>query len=309
MASTVPADLTGALDCVVVGAGPAGLTAATYLARYRRRVVVLDAGASRARLIPASHNCPGFPLGVAGNRLLERYRAHAVRYGVDICAGRVGAVRRTDDGFTVQMEQGDVPAWTAANVVLATGVVDRLPAMEGRDEAIAHGVLRLCAVCDAYEALDQHIAVLGDDLDAALAHARFLRTFSRRVSVIVGQGMAPDGSGRRVSDEGIGIHLGPSRLALVQGKCQVRFADGSVEHYDTLYPVLGADPQTQLVRALAPGTDAQGALQVDRHMQTDIEGLYAIGDLVSGLNQISVAVGHAAVAATAIHRSLPQHLA
>lgn len=309
MASTVPADPAGALDCVVVGAGPAGLTAATYLARYRRRIVVLDAGASRARLIPASHNCPGFPMGVAGNRLLERYRTHAVRYGVDIHAGRVGEVGRTDDGFLVQMEQGDARAWTAANVILATGVVDRLPAMEGRDEAIAHGVLRLCAVCDAYEALDQHIAVLGDDLDAALAHARFLRTFSRRVSVIVGQGTAPGGSGRRVSNDGIGIHLGPSRLALVQGKCQVRFADGSVEHYDTLYPVLGADPQTQLVRTLAPGTDAQGALQVDRHMQTDIEGLYAIGDLVSGLNQISVAVGHAAVAATAIHRSLPQHLA
>lgn len=308
MASTVPADPASALDCVVVGAGPAGLTAATYLARYRRRIVVLDAGASRARLIPASHNCPGFPMGVAGNRLLERYRTHAVRYGVDIHAGRVGEVGRTDDGFLVQMEQGDARAWTAANVILATGVVDRLPAMEGRDEAIAHGVLRLCAVCDAYEALDQHIAVLGDDLDAALSHARFLRTFSRRVSVIVGQGEAAE-SGRRVSADGIGIHLGPSRLALVQGKCQVRFADGSVEHYDTLYPVLGADPQTQLVRTLAPGTDAHGALQVDRHMQTDIDGLYAIGDLVSGLNQISVAVGHAAVAATAIHRSLPQHLA
>ena len=308
MASTVPADPAGVLDCVVVGAGPAGLTAATYLARYRRRVVVLDAGASRARLIPASHNCPGFPMGVAGNRLLERYRTHAVRYGVDIHTGRVGEVGRTDDGFLVQMEQGDARAWTAANVILATGVVDRLPAMEGRDEAIAHGVLRLCAVCDAYEALDQHIAVLGDDLDAALSHARFLRTFSRRVSVIVGQGEAGE-SGRSVSADGIGIHLGPSRLALVQGKCQVRFADGSVEHYDTLYPVLGADPHTQLVRTLAPGTDAQGALQVDRHMQTDIDGLYAIGDLVSGLNQISVAVGHAAVAATAIHRSLPQHLA
>jgi thioredoxin reductase (NADPH) len=307
MASTVPADPAGALDCVVVGAGPAGLTAATYLARYRRRIVVLDAGTSRARLIPASHNCPGFPMGVAGNRLLERYRTHAVRYGVDIHAGRVGEVGRTDDGFLVQMEQGDARAWTAANVILATGVVDRLPAMEGRDEAIARGVLRLCAVCDAYEALDQHIAVLGDDLDAALAHARFLRTFSRRVSVIVGQGEAAE-SGRRVSADGIGIHLGRSRLALVQGKCQVRFADG-VEHYDTLYPVLGADPQTQLVRTLAPGTDAHGALQVDRHMQTDIDGLYAIGDLVSGLNQISVAVGHAAVAATAIHRSLPQHLA
>ena len=75
-------------DCLVIGAGPAGLVAATYLARFRRHVAVVDAGNSRAALIPTSHNCPGFPLGVSGPRLLQRMREQAVNYGVHVQPGR-----------------------------------------------------------------------------------------------------------------------------------------------------------------------------------------------------------------------------
>ena len=64
------------LDCLIVGGGPAGLTAATYLARFHRAFVLVDAGKSRARWIPESHNCPGFPFGVAGTALLEKLQAH-----------------------------------------------------------------------------------------------------------------------------------------------------------------------------------------------------------------------------------------
>src|SRR4249919_2856652 len=77
------------LDCLVIGAGPAGLTAATYFARFHRRFVVVDAGHSRARWIPTSHNCPGFPFGVAGPALLERLREQATTYGADIVADQV----------------------------------------------------------------------------------------------------------------------------------------------------------------------------------------------------------------------------
>lgn len=297
-----------ALDCVIVGAGPAGLTAATYLARYRRHIVVLDAGDSRARWIPSSHNCPGFPMGVAGNDLLARYREHAVAYGVDIHEATVTDVERHAGMFEVTAtEQDGEHRWAACKVVLATGVVDRLPPMEGRDEAIAQGVLRLCAVCDAYEALDQQIAVIGDAA-AAIPHATYLRTFSRNVCALVCDGDRGDGALHR-TPEGVQVRTAPEHLALAQGRCEARFADGDVAHFDTIYPVLGADVPLTMTCSLRPATDAGGALYVSRHMETDVPGLYAIGDLVSGLNQISVAVGHAAIAATAIHRALPQCLA
>src|SRR5690348_10089367 len=87
------------LDCLVVGAGPAGLTAATYLARFRRHILLADAGASRARWIPASHNCPGFPFGVAGNELLARFRLQADAYGVAQVRTRITQLSRRKGFF------------------------------------------------------------------------------------------------------------------------------------------------------------------------------------------------------------------
>lgn len=281
------------LDCLIVGAGPAGLVAATYLARYRRRIALVDAGASRARWIPTSHNCPGFPLGVSGTTLLARLREQAEGHGVVVEHGRIESLARDGDGFLARDAAGG--EWRAAMVVLATGIVDRLPEVDGGPgvlaAAIEAGTLRLCAICDGYEAQDSRIAVLAPK-DEAEGHARFLRTFSRSVDVID-------------SDR-------PYRLSCDAGGCRVECegeagggGQASVREYDTLYPVLGGDSQSQLAAALGAELDDEGALRTDDHQQTSVPGLYAIGDVVSALNQIAVAVGHAAVAATAVHNRLP----
>src|SRR5690242_11674164 len=290
------------LDCLVVGAGPAGLTAATYLARFRRHILLADAGASRARWIPASHNCPGFPFGVAGNELLARFRLQADAYGVAQVRTRITQLSRRKGGFTVS-DGGR--RWHTRTVILATGVVDRVPALEGLERAIAAGTVRLCAVCDAYEARDDVIGVLAPT-DAAVGHAAFLRTFSRHVCALVADG-APldDALQRRATDSGVQLWPAPEHLGLVDGACQAFFADGRRLRLDTLYPVLGADAQSGLAAALGARLDDEGALVVDDRLQTSVPGLYAIGDVVSALNQISVAVGHAAIAATAVHRRLP----
>ena len=273
-------------DCLIVGAGPAGLVAATYLARFRRRIVVVDAGASRARRIPTSHNCPGFPLGVSGHALLDRMREQAESFGVDIVRGRIASLRREQAHFVAI--DADGRERSATTVILATGIVDRLPDVEGgdaaRESAIDAGVLRLCAVCDGYEATDERIAVLGP-ADAADSHAQFLRTFSRRVDAIA------SGSERR--------------LRCDTATCTVTLEDGTTREYDTLYPVLGSDARSELARDLGAAVDDEGALHTDAHLQTSVDGLYAIGDVVSALNQIAVAVGHAAIAATAVHNRLP----
>jgi thioredoxin reductase (NADPH) len=292
-----------ALDCLVVGAGPAGLVAATYLARYRRRIAVVDAGASRARWIPTSHNCPGFPLGVSGTTLLARLREQAEQHGVVVTRGRIEALEQHMPGNDggARERAGGAPRmfvardaaggeWRAAAVILATGIVDRLPEVEGGPDALADaieaGTLRLCAICDAYEAQDSHIAVLAPG-EEARTHAAFLRTFSRNVDAI---------------DSDV-----PYRLDCDAAGCRIETdADGNASRtYDTLYPVLGGDAQSQLARTLGAAVDDEGALRTDAHQQTSVDGLYAIGDVVSALNQIAVAVGHAAIAATAVHNRLP----
>ena len=298
------------LDCLVIGAGPAGLTAATYFARFHRDFVVVDAGHSRARWIPTSHNCPGFPFGVAGPALLEKLREQATTYGTRIVADRIVSLRRDGDGFVATAASG--ARWRASQVLLATGIVDRLPPIAAIEDAIAAGVVRLCAVCDGYEANDECIAVYGP-VEEAISHAVFLRTFSRNVTAIASDAAVPDPQSLAQAQRArVEVLPMPSSLRHEPGRCVVEFdrapASGlKTRGFDTLYPVLGADVQSNLATGLGAREDANGELIVDDQQQTSVEGLYAIGDIVSGLNQISVAVGHAAVAATAIHNRLPHN--
>src|SRR4249919_1437965 len=292
-------------DCLIVGAGPAGLTAATYLARFHRRLVLVDAGKSRARWIPTSHNCPGFPFGIAGPALLDKLRAQACAYGVDIVTGSIGRLEREGALFRATAEDG--VSWAARFVILGTGIVDTRPAMPGLEGAIARNVIGLCAVCDGYAASDERIAVFAP-IDAAIRHALFLRTFSRQVAVVRSEPGEPSPECMQAAREARIALLPPSVSLRDDGRCCVfAFADGSEQRFDTVYPVLGCDAQSQLATALGAGVDDNDELRVDRDRQTSVDGLYAIGDVVSALNQISVAVGHAAIAATAIHNRLPRN--
>jgi thioredoxin reductase (NADPH) len=294
------------IDCLIIGAGPAGLTAATYLCRFHRRIVVVDSGRSRARWIPTSHNCPGFPFGVGGDELLGKLREQAEGYGAEIMATRIESISRDDGIFDAT--DADGRSWRAHHVVLATGIVDRLPDLDAVDDAVDAGAIRLCAVCDGYEASDDRIAVLAP-IDTAIHHAVFLRTFSRHVTVIPSEaGDASAECAALVERAAITVLPLPERIEYVDGQgCRVSLADGSFEQFDTLYPVLGGDAQSSLAITLGAEVDDNGELLVDEHQQTSVDGLYAIGDIVSALNQISVAVGHAAIAATAIHNRLPHN--
>ncbi|MEF9978671.1 MAG: NAD(P)/FAD-dependent oxidoreductase [Thermomonas sp.] len=290
------------LDVLVVGAGPAGLTAATYLARFHRRFVVVDAGKSRARWIPTSHNCPGFPHGIGGDALLDKLRAQAAAFDVRIEDGRIERLQRDGDDFIATAADGRT--WRARFVLLATGVVDVMPAMDGLQAGIAAHAVRLCAICDGYEASDADIAVLAP-VDVGIHHAAFLRSFSRTVAVVPSEAGEPSPECARVASEA-GIELLPPALSMRcdEDGCEVETEAGT-RRFDTLYPVLGSDAQSRLASELGAAVDDNAELVVDARMQTSVDGLYAIGDVVSALNQISVAMGHAAIAASALHSRLP----
>lgn len=293
------------LDCLVIGAGPGGLTAATYLMRFHRRVLVVDAGASRARWIPTSHNCPGFPSGVHGTTLLARMREQATGYGTEIVNACVAKLECDDDGFLATAADGQ--RWRARFVILATGVVDRMPALRGLEAAIDAGAVRLCAVCDGYEASDDRIAVYAP-VDEAITHALFLRTFSREVDAVPVDAAEPDpGKAKQAREAGVTVHPPACAMHFDGERAVVEFKDGSAHRFATLYPVLGSDAQAGLAHALGARCDDNGELVVDEHQQSSVDGLYAVGDVVSALNQIAVAVGHAAIAATAIHNRLPRN--
>ena len=303
--STSAPDAERLLDALVVGAGPAGLTAATYLARFHRDFVVVDGGKSRARWIPESNNCPGFPDGIGGEALLGKLREQARSFDVAIEDGRIARLQRDGGHFIAIAEDGR--RWRARYVLLATGVVDVMPAMDGLDAGIARHAVRLCAVCDGYEASDDAIAVLAP-ADEAIRHALFLRSFSRNVTAIRSEPGEPSEECATLARQA-GVALLPPATAmryLAGGGCEIDTDDGS-HRFDTLYPVLGGNAQSQLAVALGARVDENGELVVDERQQTSVDGVYAMGDVVSALNQIAVALGHAAIAATAVHNRLPRN--
>jgi len=295
------------VDCLVVGGGPAGLTSAIYLGRYFRSVLVVDKGWSRAEWIPRSHNLPGFPDGVEGPVLLDRMRAQARLYGARLTSGQVDALRRSDDGLFI----ADVGAAsiTARTVVLATGVVENKPPLPHVADAVRQGLIRTCPICDGYESRGRRIAVMGIGEHAA-AEALFLRTYTDQLWLLrprLAEALATD-TLRALDAAHIGlIHADIASVRLGEdGVTALSADDGAIHSFDVVYSAFGTTSQTQLAKALGARMDDANRLYVSEHQETSVEGLFAAGDLVRGLNQIVIANGEAAIAATAIHNRLPR---
>ncbi|WP_128255813.1 NAD(P)/FAD-dependent oxidoreductase [Falsirhodobacter deserti] len=295
------------LDCLIVGGGPAGLTAALYLARFNRRFLVVDSGRSRASWIPTSHNIPLFAEGIAGPEILARQRANVEQYGVRILGGRVTRLRKRPDGFaaSVRCDEGEEREVRARRVLLATGAVDIEPDLPDLPDAVRRGLVRYCPICDGYEAMNRKIAVIGYG-DRGVGEAMFVaRTYSRDVTLLtLGQGMDLDQAAReRVREYGIRLVEEPIATLDQDGRriSAMRTRSGKEHRFDVLYSALGMKIRSDLAVALGAEHDGAGALIVDDHNRTSVAGLYAAGDVVRDLSQIVVGMGHAAVAATDIH--------
>jgi len=295
------ADAVSEPDVLIIGAGPAGLTAATYLGRFRRSVLVADGGPSRACWIPVSHNMPGFPKGITGEGILQRFREQALEYDAVIEAGRVTQLRREGDRLVASLNGREV---RPRAVILATGVIDHHPDLPGVEEAVKRSLVRICPICDAYEAIGKAVAVIGDS-DLGVREAAFMRTYSDRVTLIhIGPAKALT---KRDALERMGIGLIEGAMDDVKlGDDQVTAVTWGdrVERFDMIYSALGTTSNIQLVEPLGVEIAGDDCLKADNHQLTSVRGLYAAGDVVLGLNQIATATSEAAKAATAIHNQL-----
>ena len=293
------------LDCLVIGAGPAGLTAAIYLARFRRRFRVIDGGASRAALIPISHNHAGFPDGIAGPALLARMAAQAQKYGSEIVPGTVTVLERRADGLFSAVLDNDVVR--TRTVLLATGVIDVEPELPDLLQAISRGLVRHCGICDGYEMIGHRLGVIGRG-DSGLREALFLRTYTDDITLLsLGQPLNLSAEERQKANAA-GIVLIEKAIASVaiEGDriASLTFHGGTCKPFDSIYSVMGSKARSDLARQLGAKLDDKSCVVTDEHLSSSIEGLYAAGDVVRSLDQISVAMGEAAIAATSIHNLL-----
>lgn len=291
-------------DTIIVGAGPAGLTAAIYLARFHLKVRVFDCGSSRAAMIPRTHNHAGYPGGIPGRELLARMQTQAAEFGVAVEHCRVTAIEPTDARFRVACDDRE---WQARTVLLATGVVNRRP--KGiddvlHDEALERGLLRYCPICDGYEVTDRRVGVIGTGKHG-MKEALFLRTYTRDVTLIAPHAHdLDDACAARLEAAGIACVDGPcGGYAIDCERLRVETAAGPMA-FDSVYPALGSDIRSDLAVAAGAAATDEGCLTVDDHMRTSVPGLFAAGDVVLGLDQISNAMGQAGIAATTIRNDI-----
>jgi thioredoxin reductase (NADPH) len=287
-------------DALVIGGGPAGLSAAIQLARYNRRVLVLDSGEGRSSGVQVNHNYLGFPDGVAARELRELGRKQLAAYPhAEVRDGMVEKVVR-DDGFFVATAGGKQDR--GRTVVLACGVLDDYPEFPGARDFLGRSMF-WCITCDGYECRSKQVVVLGAD-DQAAAEALQLLSLTDRVLVLTDGETAGPGDVARSRLQAAGVPVVEDRLVEASGEDgqlhELRTAGGRALPVDALFVVRGARPRTDLAVQLGVQLSERGYVVVDTEQHTSVKGVLAAGDLTSlHGHQVSTAVHEGAQAACA----------
>lgn len=294
-------------EAAVIGAGPGGLVAALYLRRFMRSTLLASAGASRASWIPKTHNLLGYRKGISGKAILARLQEQLDDVGIE---RGFGECRVDPFGRGFKIACGD-RTFTADRVIIATGMTDTQPAIENIEKLRRTGLLRYCPICDAYEYRNKKLLVLAQDAHG-LKTASFLSGFSKRVSVLwPTSGKLPSRLERERKWRGGPLLVGTLVSMKENGSesLEISYANEQgrtlTARYDACYVALGSIINDSAFRHLKKiERDEDGCVVTSSHQETGQPGLYAVGDCVRGLAQISVASGHAAIAATHIHNQL-----
>ena len=289
---------------LVVGGGPAGLSAATWAARYRRSVLVIDSGEYRNRWAAESHGYlgtdPGNPMD-----LLRQARANLDHYPeVAFCEGRATAARRDDDGrFVVTVEGTD---YAGLRLILAMGVADEFPEVDGFLDHYGKDVFH-CASCDGYQAQGRRLVILGWGAQVVAFTVGLLDWAETLTIVTEGRPLEGDERHREVlARHGIGL-VEDDAVELIgePGALRgVRLAGGDTLDADMVFFSIAHRPRLELAEQLGCATDESDCLCVDRDGRTSVDGCYAAGDITPGFQLVPLAVGKGAAAGVAAAVSL-----
>ena len=300
-------------DLVVVGAGPAGLTAALYAAREGIETLVIERGAAggQAGVTERLDNFPGFPEGVSGAEFADRLKAQAERFGVELLAAQdVRSVQ--SDASSHHVTTGDGSTYGAAAVLLALGSTYRRLGIPGESDFIGAGV-HFCATCDGAFYRDRHVVVVGGG-NSAGEESIFLTRFARKVTIVTRDPAlsASEVVARKVAEhpaievltDMTPVELrGDVRLRTVVLE-DVRTGDRRELEPDGMFVFIGLTPNSELVAGQVE-LDEFGFVRTDMGLQTSMPGIFAAGDLRSGSTKPAAsAAGEGAAAALAIRRHL-----
>ena len=296
-------DAARSYEVAVIGGGPAGLTTGLYTTRLGHDTVVIDRGGGRAAMMLDTHNVIGVTEDVSGNEFLATATEQVKEYGGDVVRDLVTTVEKRDDDRFVLTTNGD--EFTADRVVFAIGFSDERPSpplpRTGRG-------LHYCLHCDAYMFIDESVYVMGTG-DSAAYVAMIMLNFTDEVDLLT-RGEEPTWSDetQKLLD-GHPIDVIHEEITGMNKRDDgwlesFEFEDGSVREYKGGFPMYGSNYNNELPASLGCELTDDGTVVVDDHGKTTVEGVYAVGDLAPGHNQVPVAMGDGAKAGLAIHKEL-----
>ena len=289
-----------AYEVLVIGGGPAGLSASLYLARYNRRVGLFDAGQGRSTWHQTAHNYLGFPGGIPTRQLRELgYQQLREYQQVEINNHKVESLEQANGGFIARGQAGE---WFGQAVILCTGVVDHYPHFDDWHEYVGRSMF-WCITCDGYACTGNRVVVLGNTKQAA-SEAMQLQRFSPDITVLTDShdyAIPPKFEARLKAANIPIIH---DKIAKVQGSNgqleMIHTMSGAAIPCDQIFSQQGATPQNKLALDLGIKVSASGYIETDVEQQTSVPGVYAAGDVTRLFaHQISTAVHEGGQAASA----------
>lgn len=305
------------VDALVVGGGPAGLSAATWLGRYRRSTLLVDARHQRNLAAEAIHGILGTGPRTPAEFYADAHEGLGEYPTVRRLDGAVTELRKeADERFVVHItsppatDDGDVYRVIAKRIVLATGVRDRLPRIDGIDEHFGVDVHH-CPACDGLTAAEQRVIVLGVG-EHVPAYASELLDWASEVVIITesdSDAAFHDDQRAACAEHDIQVVDGVAReLVGEPGALEgVRLADGRVIEGSKVFFSYAHHPTNELAESLGCEMDDEGGLKVNALQLTSVDGVYAAGDIVTGLQLVPIAVGTGAAAGVACATSLRGH--
>ncbi|MBA2657343.1 MAG: NAD(P)/FAD-dependent oxidoreductase [Tatlockia sp.] len=286
-------------DCVIVGGGPAGITAAIYLARFRRNFVIFDTNHSCALKIPLSRNYPGFVHGITGKDILKKLKQQLNSYKIPLIYETVENIIQLDSGkFCVESKKGSV---ITKNILLATGVEDIEPDLPNIEKGIQQELIHHCPICDGYELINKKIVIIGKGKEG-LKEALFIRNYTPHIILVDLENTHWSKYDlQKIKEASVRLVTNPiNKMKLNSNALMIYLDEHKIIECDSLYCALGCKKNNALGEGLK-AKQKKGLFVVNKDQQTSIPGVFAAGDIVSNVHQLCVAEGQAAIAATAIH--------
>ena len=270
-------------DCIIIGCGPAGISAGLYLKRANKDVLCFYSGESSLEDASLIQNYYGFPNGISGKELYNNGIEQAKNIGIEVKNEEVVHIEKSDC-FKVKT---NVSEYEAKSVILAIGNKKVKPNIEGIKEFDGKGV-SYCAICDGFFFRNKNVVVIGDG-NFAISEAEILKNVTNSVKILT------DGNNIKGKTD---FEFVEKKITKISGNDKVEnveFEDGTKIEADGVFVALGEAGAFDFAKILGIIVDGQN-IKVDENMRTNIDGLYAVGNSIGGLLQVSKAVYDGAVA-------------